>query len=137
MAKNRRRRHQEPGRRAYPTVSLASLHSGSHRDNLFADLYNQSDAIADRRRFTLNNPTFDLNQSGYVRPYKHPDNNPEPYKGDNFKSKMTSTLAVEINRDAKTCTRRKERKEVLFSQGRGGSRVSRPNFTQKSKLRCK
>lgn len=35
------------------------------------------------------------------------------------------------------CAQRRERREVLFANGKGGAGNSRPVFTQRSKVRCK
>jgi len=35
------------------------------------------------------------------------------------------------------CVRRSERREVLMAKGKGGAKVARPIFTDRSKIRCK
>jgi len=47
-----------------------------------------------------------------------------------------SRVTPRVSLDPFICARRAIRREIMFALGRGGSKVSRPKFTSKSKVKC-
>lgn len=104
-----RRLHRDPPHKALPRVPLNQIQD----DRFFSPLKKE------------------------LRPLLNIMGSPVEVKAIPLLRKYSPHALFQIDMSALLCARRAIRKEVLFSKGRGGSKVKKPSYNEKSKLNCR